>query len=175
MNGLWRQKSERVDFERGIHAYIVWIDGTWRRDCMMVDVSQTGARLRVEGSLDGLDLKSSSCICRRQVSHIAAVAWYDSLAIKSASGFWRETRTPRKKPPQNSGPRTKSLETIPDFGPLIDAIQPVWPTYRTCRSLSLRRSSKHVCNQSRGSSNLRFSRLARTPTISLAGTGLLYR
>jgi hypothetical protein len=33
------------------------IDGTWRRDCMMIDVSQTGARLCVEGSLEGLDLK----------------------------------------------------------------------------------------------------------------------
>jgi hypothetical protein len=33
------------------------IDGTWRRDCLMVDVSQTGARLSVEGSLEGLDLK----------------------------------------------------------------------------------------------------------------------
>jgi hypothetical protein len=51
------RKSERVDFERGIHVYIMGIDGTWRRDCMMNDVSQTGARLRVEGSLEGLDLK----------------------------------------------------------------------------------------------------------------------
>ncbi len=51
------RKSERVDFERGIHVFIMGIDGTWRRDCMMVDVSQTGARLRVEGSLEGLDLK----------------------------------------------------------------------------------------------------------------------
>jgi hypothetical protein len=33
------------------------IDGTWRRACMMIDVSQTGARLCVEGSLEGLDLK----------------------------------------------------------------------------------------------------------------------
>jgi hypothetical protein len=33
------------------------IDGTWRRDCMMIDVSQTGARLVIEGSLEGLDLK----------------------------------------------------------------------------------------------------------------------
>jgi hypothetical protein len=33
------------------------IDGTWRRDCVMVDVSQTGARLRIEGSFEGLDLK----------------------------------------------------------------------------------------------------------------------
>ena len=51
------RKSQRIDFERGIHAYIMGIDGTWRRDCMMVDVSQTGARLCVEGSLEGLDLK----------------------------------------------------------------------------------------------------------------------
>jgi PilZ domain len=51
------RKSERVDFERGIHVFIMGIDGTWRRDCMMVDVSQTGARLRVEGSVEGLDLK----------------------------------------------------------------------------------------------------------------------
>ena len=33
------------------------IDGTWRRDCLMIDVSQTGARLLVEGSLERLDLK----------------------------------------------------------------------------------------------------------------------
>src|SRR5882757_9171993 len=51
------RKSERVDFERGIHVHIMGIDGTWRRDCIMFDVSQTGARLSIEGSFDGLDLK----------------------------------------------------------------------------------------------------------------------
>jgi hypothetical protein len=51
------RKNERVDFERGIPVHIMGIDGTWRRDCMMIDVSQTGARLCVEGSLEGLDLK----------------------------------------------------------------------------------------------------------------------
>ena len=51
------RKSERVDFERGIHVFIMGIDGTWRRDCLMIDVSQTGARLLVEGSIEGLDLK----------------------------------------------------------------------------------------------------------------------
>ena len=51
------RKSERVDFDHGIQVYIMGIDGTWRRDCMMIDVSQTGARLRIEGSLEGLDLK----------------------------------------------------------------------------------------------------------------------
>jgi hypothetical protein len=51
------RKSGRVDFERGIRVYIMGIDGTWRRECMMVDVSQTGARLRIEGSAEGLDLR----------------------------------------------------------------------------------------------------------------------
>jgi hypothetical protein len=51
------RKSGRVDFERGIRVYIMGIDGTWRRECMMVDVSQSGARLRIEGSAEGLDLK----------------------------------------------------------------------------------------------------------------------
>jgi PilZ domain len=51
------RKSGRVDFERGIPVYMMGIDGTWRRDCMMIDVSQSGARLLIEGSLEGLDLK----------------------------------------------------------------------------------------------------------------------
>src|SRR5258708_14738246 len=51
------RKSGRVDFERGIPVYMMGIAGTWRRDCMMLDVSQTGARLLIEGSLAGLDLK----------------------------------------------------------------------------------------------------------------------
>src|ERR1700722_14924952 len=51
------RKSDRVDFERGIPVYMMGIDGTWRRDCLMIDVSQTGARLLIEGSLEGLDLK----------------------------------------------------------------------------------------------------------------------
>jgi hypothetical protein len=51
------RKSERVDFERGIPVFMMGIDGTWRRDCLMIDVSQTGACLSVEGSLEGLDLR----------------------------------------------------------------------------------------------------------------------
>jgi hypothetical protein len=51
------RKSERVGFERGIPVYLMGIDGTWRRQCTMIDVSQTGARLHVESSIEGLDLK----------------------------------------------------------------------------------------------------------------------
>ena len=51
------RKSARIEFGRGIDVYMMGIDGTWRRDCTMNDVSQTGARLTVNGSVQGLDLK----------------------------------------------------------------------------------------------------------------------
>ena len=51
------RKSERVLFERGYAVKMMAIDGTWRRDCNMLDVSTTGARLVVEGTIDGLNLK----------------------------------------------------------------------------------------------------------------------
>ena len=52
-----RQKGDRVTFERGIPAHMMGIDGTWRRDCKLEDVSETGAKLTVEGSVEGLHLK----------------------------------------------------------------------------------------------------------------------
>jgi hypothetical protein len=52
-----RLKGERVTFERGIAAHMMSIDGTWRRECTMEDVSETGAKLTVEGSVEGLNLK----------------------------------------------------------------------------------------------------------------------
>ena len=52
-----RRKGERVAFERGIGAHMMGIDGTWRRDCIMEDVSETGARLTVVGNVEGLNLK----------------------------------------------------------------------------------------------------------------------
>ena len=52
-----RKKGERVTFERGINAHMMGIDGTWRRDCIMEDVSETGSKLTVEGSVEGLHLK----------------------------------------------------------------------------------------------------------------------
>jgi hypothetical protein len=52
-----RRKRYRVVFEHGIDAYVMGIDGTWRRDCSMEDVSETGTRLTIHGSIEGLHLK----------------------------------------------------------------------------------------------------------------------
>lgn len=49
--------NSRVIFERGIPAQMMGIDGTWRRDCTMEDVSESGAKLTIDGSVEGLHLK----------------------------------------------------------------------------------------------------------------------
>ena len=52
-----RRKGDRGVFERGFSAHMMGIDGTWRRECTTEDVSETGAKLTVEGSVEGLHLK----------------------------------------------------------------------------------------------------------------------
>jgi hypothetical protein len=52
-----RRAGQRVVFERGFPAQMMGIDGTWRRACILEDVSETGAKLTVETSVEGLNLK----------------------------------------------------------------------------------------------------------------------
>jgi hypothetical protein len=51
-----QRKANRVVFEKGFAANMMAIDGTWRRPCTMLDASDTGARLSIEGSIQGLAL-----------------------------------------------------------------------------------------------------------------------
>ena len=51
------RKSERVDFERGIPVFMMGIDGTWRRDCLLKSISDNDALLTIDGSIQGLNLK----------------------------------------------------------------------------------------------------------------------
>ncbi len=48
---------ERVTFSRGYSVCIMGIDGTWRRDCVLNAISDNDAKLTVEGSIQGLNLK----------------------------------------------------------------------------------------------------------------------
>jgi hypothetical protein len=52
-----KRNSDRVAFERGFPVWLMAIDGTWRRSCKIMDVSETGARLIVESSIEGINLK----------------------------------------------------------------------------------------------------------------------
>lgn len=50
------RRNPRVNFERGVTVQMMALDGTWRRDCVMQNASDGGARLIVDGSLEGLEL-----------------------------------------------------------------------------------------------------------------------
>ncbi|WP_271586813.1 PilZ domain-containing protein [Bradyrhizobium sp. CCBAU 53415] len=48
------RKAHRVRFEHKHIVSIMGVDGTWRRSCVLIDASATGAKLEVEGSTDPL-------------------------------------------------------------------------------------------------------------------------
>jgi hypothetical protein len=51
-----RRLTKRVAFELPVSAQMMAIDGTWRRECSMYDVSEDGAKLAVGSSIEGLQL-----------------------------------------------------------------------------------------------------------------------
>jgi hypothetical protein len=48
------RKADRVRLENKYPVNLMGVDGTWRRSCLLIDVSATGARLEVDGTLDVL-------------------------------------------------------------------------------------------------------------------------
>jgi hypothetical protein len=52
-----RRKSTRIDFSHAVSAQIIAIDGTWQRPCKISDVSETGANILVDGSIEKLQIK----------------------------------------------------------------------------------------------------------------------
>ncbi|MBR1193816.1 PilZ domain-containing protein [Bradyrhizobium sp. AUGA SZCCT0240] len=55
--GTPKESERRVKFEHGLNAHMMAIDGTWRRDCVISDVSDGDATLTVNVSIEGLQLK----------------------------------------------------------------------------------------------------------------------
>lgn len=49
-----KRAAKRVHFDHEHRVTLVGADGTWKRECIFVDVSDTGARLRMDGSPDVL-------------------------------------------------------------------------------------------------------------------------
>ncbi|MBI5319512.1 PilZ domain-containing protein [Bradyrhizobium sp.] len=56
MSAAERRQSRRVVFEHPVTAQLMAIDGTWRRECSIYDVSEEGAKLAVGSSIEGLQL-----------------------------------------------------------------------------------------------------------------------
>ncbi|MBR1335233.1 PilZ domain-containing protein [Bradyrhizobium ottawaense] len=51
------RKAYRVRMDHKQAVNLMGSDGTWRRSCVLLDVSDTGAKIEVEGSLDVLKAK----------------------------------------------------------------------------------------------------------------------
>jgi hypothetical protein len=51
------RRSNRVRFDHKHAVNLMGVDGTWRRSCVLLDVSASGAKIEVEGSVDVLQAK----------------------------------------------------------------------------------------------------------------------
>jgi hypothetical protein len=51
------RKASRVKMDHRQPVNLMGSDGTWRRSCVLLDISQTGAKVEVEGTLDVLQAK----------------------------------------------------------------------------------------------------------------------
>jgi hypothetical protein len=51
------RKALRVQMDHRQSVNLMASDGTWRRSCVLLDVSQSGAKIEVEGTLDVLQAK----------------------------------------------------------------------------------------------------------------------
>ena len=88
-----KRAAPRVNFERGIPVRILAIDATWQRECDMLDVSQTGALLRIAGDFSNIELKEFFLVLSSVGSahRRCELAWVDgdrigANFIKAATG-----------------------------------------------------------------------------------------
>jgi len=51
------RKTTRVKLDHKQPVNLMGSDGTWRRGCVLLDISQSGAKIEVEGTLDVLQAK----------------------------------------------------------------------------------------------------------------------
>lgn len=107
-----RRKVHRVVFSHGIDVQIFSIDGTWRRPCAMLDVSETGVRLAFKSSLAGLNIKefflvlSSTGIAFRRCE----LSWINGEHI--GASFLRGGRTARQKRPAGAAVPELTAEDV---------------------------------------------------------------
>jgi hypothetical protein len=51
------RKASRVQLEHAPTVNLMGVDGTWRRSCILLDISDTGAKLAVEGPVNVLQAR----------------------------------------------------------------------------------------------------------------------
>jgi hypothetical protein len=94
-----RNGPRRVQFETALNVSIMAIDGTWHRDCLLINVSETGAQLAAEVSGLATDeffllLSSVGAPAFRRCKR----AWVEGDRI----GVWFDKKRLPKKLPERS-------------------------------------------------------------------------
>ncbi|MCF2524339.1 PilZ domain-containing protein [Bradyrhizobium sp. G127] len=91
-----KRSAARVNFERGVQVRILAIDGAWHRECEMLDVSESGALLRVADSIAGLELKEFFLVLSSvgTAHRRCALAWIDGDRL--GANFIRNDAKPKK-------------------------------------------------------------------------------
>ncbi len=94
---LKNQMLAAVAFERGFPVWLMAIDGTWRRSCRIMDVSETGARLIVESSIEGINLKGifPAAVALQDCAFRRCEFWLGPMARRPARHSC--DRAPRRK------------------------------------------------------------------------------
>jgi hypothetical protein len=107
MNADRRNGPRRVQFETALDVRMMAIDGTWCRECLLVDVSDSGAQLAVKGS--GLSTEEFFLL----LSSVGAPAfrrckraWIEGDRI----GVWFDKKRLPKKLPERS---SRNWESTP--------------------------------------------------------------
>src|SRR4029079_7064647 len=76
------RRASRVRMDHRQSVNLMGSDGTWRRRCVLLDVSNTGARIEVEGTLDVL-----------QAKEFFMLLWSTALAYRRCELVWIDGTT----------------------------------------------------------------------------------
>jgi len=94
------RRALRVRFEHKHPVNLMGVDGTWRRTCFLLDASESGAKLEVEGSPDVLKarefflLLSSTGLAFRRCE----LVWIDGTQV--GVKFIAEKGKPKARSPE---------------------------------------------------------------------------
>lgn len=100
------RKALRVRMDHKQAVNLMGSDGTWRRSCVLLDVSQSGAKVEVEGTLDVLQAKefflllSSTGLAYRRCE----LVWIDG----TTAGLHFVTADGKKKPGSAAAAQTST-------------------------------------------------------------------
>ena len=103
------RKAARVKMDHRQPVNLMGSDGTWRRSCVLLDVSQSGAKIEVEGTLDVLQAKeffmllSSTGLAYRRCE----LVWIDG----TTAGIHFVTADGKKKPVTTPGPAQNAVQS----------------------------------------------------------------